>query len=51
MTIHIDFETRSACDLRKAGVYAYAKHPTTSILCMGYAFDQDGVRLWVPGMD
>ena len=24
--LHIDFETRSACDLRKSGAYAYAEH-------------------------
>ena len=46
MSLHIDFETRSAADLRKVGLYRYADDPTTSVLMMGYAFD-DGQRwLW-----
>jgi len=35
--VHLDFETRSACDLRKAGAYVYSKHPTTEVLCVGLA--------------
>ena len=27
--ITIDFETRSACDLKKAGAWVYSEHPTT----------------------
>ncbi len=34
--ILIDFETRSACDLKKHGAWIYSRHPSTSILCMGY---------------
>jgi DNA polymerase bacteriophage-type len=33
----IDFETASAADLKKCGAYVYAEHPTTEILCLGYA--------------
>jgi len=47
--LHIDFETRSAVDLTKAGVYRYAEDPSTDILCMAYAFDDDEPELWVPG--
>lgn len=32
----IDFETRSTVNLTKCGMWAYAEHPTTDILCMGY---------------
>lgn len=32
----IDFETASACDLKKAGAARYAEDPTTEILCLGY---------------
>ncbi len=28
-TAHLDFETQSACDLRKHGSYVYAQHPST----------------------
>jgi len=43
--LHIDFETRSACDLKKAGLANYAKHPTTDVWCMAYAFDNEPVGL------
>ena len=45
----LDFETRSRCDLRAAGVYNYARHASTDVLCMSYAFDDDEVQTWLPG--
>lgn len=36
MKITIDFETRSECDLVRAGAWEYSKHPTTEVLCMAY---------------
>ena len=39
MKVHIDFETRSACDLRKAGAVRYAMDPTTELLCLAYNID------------
>ena len=44
----IDFETRSRCDLRSAGVYNYAQDASTDVLCMSYAFDDEDVRTWLP---
>ena len=35
--LHIDFETRSAVDLREVGLYNYARHPTTDVWCMAWA--------------
>jgi len=49
MTLWVDFETRSACDLKVAGVYNYAQHGTTEVLCMSYAFDDEDVQTWLPG--
>lgn len=49
--LFLDFETRSACDIKKCGADVYARHPSTDILCMGYAFDDGNVRLWLPGQD
>ena len=49
MTLWVDFETRSACDLKTAGVYNYAQHASTEVLCMSYAFDDDEVQTWVSG--
>ena len=48
MTLWVDFETRSACDLKVAGVYNYAQHGTTEVLCMSYAFGDDDVKTWLP---
>jgi DNA polymerase len=48
MTLWVDFETRSACDLKVAGVYNYAQDASTEVLCMSYAFGDDDVRTWTP---
>ena len=44
----LDFETRSACDLRKHGVYNYAQDASTDVLCMSYAFGDGEVHTWMP---
>ena len=46
--LHIDFETRSTVDLKKAGLDNYARHPTTDIWCMAYTFDDGPIELWTP---
>ena len=43
-----DFETRSRCDLTSRGVYNYAQDPSTQIICMSYAFDDEDVQTWTP---
>ena len=45
----VDFELRSRCDLRSAGVYNYAKHASTDVICMSYAFNNQAVETWQPG--
>ena len=35
-TVILDFETRSACDLRKCGAWIYSKHPTTQVICLSW---------------
>ena len=47
--LFIDIETRSELDVTKVGAFAYAKHPSTEILCMAYAADEGPVHLWTPG--
>lgn len=49
LVAHVDFETFSECDLRAAGAYAYAMHPSTDILCMAWAIGDGEVHLWKPG--
>ena len=39
-----DFETRSACDLLKAGAWAYSKHPTTEVMCFCWNFASDPIE-------
>ena len=48
MTLWLDFETRSTCDLRFKGVYNYAQDASTDVLCMSYAFDDEEVVTWAP---
>lgn len=47
--LFLDFETRSAVDLRSAGVYRYAVDPTTSVIVACYAFGDGPIRSWFPG--
>lgn len=48
MILWLDFETRSRCDLSSAGAYNYAQDPSTEVLCMSYAFDDEDVQTWTP---
>lgn len=46
LRVHLDFESRSACDLKKRGAWIYSKHPTTSLMCTAFApGDADPVLL------
>lgn len=47
--LHIDCETRSACDLKKTGTHRYFEDPTTDLWCLAWAFDQEKPRIWYPG--
>lgn len=46
---HIDFETRSAIDLVKSGVYRYAESPSTEVICMSWRLGDGPVQRWRPG--
>jgi DNA polymerase len=46
--LYLDYETRSRCDLRSRGSYNYAQDPSTEVICMAYAFDDEDVQLWTP---
>lgn len=46
----LDYETRSRCDLRSRGSYNYAADPSTEVICMAYAFDDEDVALWTPDL-
>src|ERR1039457_4154470 len=44
----IDFETRSLVNLKDVGLDVYAKHPSTTVLMLAYAFDNGDPILWQP---
>lgn len=46
--LHLDFETRSEADLKAVGSHAYFEHPSTTILCAGYSFNDEAPELWLP---
>lgn len=50
MILHLDFETRSDLDLPAVGLHNYAKGRNTDIMCACFAFDDEQVYLWLPGM-
>lgn len=45
LKVHIDFETRSECDLIECGAWIYSRHPSTEVTCIGYAFGDTPVRI------
>lgn len=47
--LHIDLETYSEADLKAVGAWAYSKHPSTEILMLAWAFDDDDPAVWIPG--
>lgn len=49
--VHIDIESFSEINLPKVGVYRYAENPSTEILVVCYAFDEEPVNTWVPELD
>lgn len=46
--LHLDIETRSREDLKTRGLYRYAEHDSTELMCAQFAFNEDAVELWVP---
>lgn len=48
-TLYWDCETRSTVDLRKAGLYVYASHPTTSVTVARLALGKEPPYEWRPG--
>lgn len=49
--LFIDFETYSAVDIKENGGKAYAHDPSTLIVCLGIAFNQEEPFLWTPAKD
>lgn len=47
MNYHIDYEVFSRADLEETGAYRYAEDPSSEILMLAVASDEDGPYLWV----
>jgi len=45
MPTHIDLETYSECELKRAGLYRYAEDPTTRVTLLGYALDDGPAKV------
>jgi DNA polymerase len=45
MNLHLDFETRSTVDLKACGADVYARHPSTEVMAVGWAFDEGKVNV------
>lgn len=52
--VHVDFETFSEAKIGRSpkavGSHRYAEDPSTEVLCLAYAFDDDDPKLWTPAM-
>lgn len=49
LDVHIDFETFSECDIKKAGAFRYVRDPSTELLSMAYTIGDMPPKLWTPG--
>jgi len=45
---HTDIESFSESKLPKIGVYRYAEHPSTEVMCLMYKMDDGLVNMWLP---
>lgn len=46
--LHVDIETYSEAELKSGGVYKYAEHPSTEVLCIVLALNDEMPTLWIP---
>jgi DNA polymerase bacteriophage-type len=44
----LDFETMSECDIKDSGADAYARHHTTTILCMAFSMKGEKPTIYIP---
>jgi DNA polymerase len=44
----IDYESRSEIELKGTSAIEYAKHPSTSVMCLGYKINDGPPMLWLP---
>lgn len=49
-SVYLDFETYSELDIKGVGAYKYSTHPSTLVLCMGYAIGDGEALVWTPDL-
>ncbi len=47
--LNLDFETFSKADIKVVGAHRYAMDPSTEVICLGYAFEDEEPELWIAG--
>ena len=47
-TLHLDYETYSEVDIRKTTTSVYTAAPSTEILMLGWAYNDNAPQLWEP---
>lgn len=50
-TFHLDFESRSRCDIKKQGGHRYARDKSTEILCVAIAEGDNSPVIYVPNRE
>ena len=48
--VHLDYETYSACDIKTCGGHRYARDPSTEILMIGLALNDEEPVVWLPSI-
>ncbi|MDE2020547.1 MAG: hypothetical protein KGJ13_09450 [Patescibacteria group bacterium] len=48
ISVILDFETWSRCDLKKAGAWRYSEDPSTEIICLAYSVDGQSPAAFQP---
>jgi DNA polymerase bacteriophage-type len=48
LNVILDYETRSKVNLEASGAIVYARHPSTSIFCLGYKINDAPPKIWIP---
>ncbi|MGH8074298.1 MAG: DNA polymerase [Lysobacter sp.] len=49
--LHHDFETFSKCDLKKHGLARYARHESTEVMFLWFAFNDEEPEVWFPATE
>jgi len=46
--LHLDYETKSKLELKKAGADVYSRHESTKVLSLAWKMDDEFIKVWEP---